>query len=116
MLTKDKINIDRVVEFKIDDEVLVRRICGRLIHPASGRSYHKEFAPPKVAGKDDFTGEPLIQRADDNEKTLRNRLDAYHKQTSPLLEFYAKKGVLSTINADQASKKVADDIQKAIHG
>ena len=62
----------------------VERVTGRLIHPASGRSYHEKFAPPKKAGVDDFTGEPLIKRKDDNADTLKARLDAFHKQTSPV--------------------------------
>ncbi len=68
-------------EFKIDDELLVRRITGRLTHMPSGRTYHVEFSPPKVAGKDDVTGEPLTKRADDNVEALRTRLVGFHKYT-----------------------------------
>ena len=65
-------------------------LCGRLIHLASGRSYHVKFAPPKVEGKDDVTGEPLMKRKDDNEEALKKRLDAFHKQTMPVVDYYSK--------------------------
>ena len=70
--------IDKVIEFKVDDGILVERIEGRRIHKASGRSYHTKFNPPKVEGKDDVTGEPLYQRPDDNADALKTRLTAYH--------------------------------------
>ena len=70
--------IDKVIEFKVDDAALVERIEGRRIHKASGRSYHVKFNPPKVEGKDDVTGEPLMQRADDTKEALVKRLDGYH--------------------------------------
>lgn len=81
-------NIDKVIEFKVDDEILIERIEGRRIHKASGRSYHVKFNPPKVEGKDDITGEPLIQRPDDNKESLVKRMGAYHTQTTPILNFY----------------------------
>jgi adenylate kinase len=77
--------IDKVVELKIDDSLLVERIEGRRIHKASGRSYHLKFNPPKVAGLDDITGDALIQRPDDNHEVLQKRMLAYHQQTSPIL-------------------------------
>jgi len=83
--------IDAVVEIKVPAEDIVRRMSGRRVHPASGRVYHVEFNPPKEAGKDDETGEALIQRDDDQENTVRERLDVYHKQTHPLVEFYRNK-------------------------
>lgn len=104
--------LDTVVEFKIDDELLVSRITGRLIHKPSGRSYHTEFNPPKVAGKDDVTGEPLIRRSDDNEETLRRRLQVYHKQTKPLAEFYRQKGLLARVNASLKPNAVAAKLDK----
>jgi len=82
------IDIDRVVEIAVDDEEIVKRMSGRRIHQASGRTYHVVFNPPKVAGVDDVTGEPLIQRDDDQEATVRRRLAIYHEQTEPLIEFY----------------------------
>merc|ERR1712012_474880 len=78
MLDKRKEPLDSVVEFAIDDSLLVRRITGRLFHLASGRSYHEEFHPPKVTMTDDVTGEPLVRRADDNAEALQKRLNAYH--------------------------------------
>lgn len=85
------VTIDHVVEIKVDDEVIVQRMSGRWVHPASGRSYHVIFNPPKVAGLDDETGEPLIQRDDDKEETVRKRLAIYHAQTKPLVDYYREK-------------------------
>ena len=89
------------VELQIDDGLLVSRITGRLIHQASGRSYHKIFNPPKQEMKDDITGEPLIQRSDDNEDALKKRLTTYHQQTSPVVEYYRKTGIWRPIDASQ---------------
>lgn len=83
--------IDRVVEIAVDDEEIVRRMSGRRVHPASGRTYHTIFNPPRVDGRDDATGEPLVQRDDDKEETVRNRLRVYHEQTEPLIAFYAER-------------------------
>ena len=74
---------------------------GRLIHPASGRSYHKVFNPPKETMKDDITGEPLIQRSDDNADTLKKRLSTYHAQTSPVVAYYKDKNIWSGVDASQ---------------
>ena len=82
--------IDRVVEIDVPDEEIIRRMSGRRVHLASGRTYHVVFNPPKVAGKDDVTGEDLIQRDDDKEETVRKRLEVYHSQTEPLVAFYSK--------------------------
>ncbi|KAI8060922.1 adenylate kinase-domain-containing protein [Gongronella butleri] len=106
MLDSRKMPLNSVIEMEIDDSLLVSRITGRLIHPASGRSYHKEFNPPKVAMKDDVTGEPLIQRSDDNAETLVKRLSAYHKQTAPVVDYYKKKGIWHGIDAAQSPKTV----------
>ncbi|KES22719.1 MULTISPECIES: adenylate kinase [Pseudomonas] len=84
------VSIDHVVEIAVDDEEIVSRMAGRRVHPASGRVYHVEHNPPKVAGKDDVTGEDLIQRDDDREETVRHRLSVYHTQTKPLVDFYQK--------------------------
>ncbi len=83
------IGIDFVVEIVVDDEQIVRRMSGRRVHLPSGRTYHVEFNPPRVPGKDDVTGEALVQRDDDLEETVRKRLDVYHRQTEPLVEYYA---------------------------
>ncbi|CAJ0941849.1 unnamed protein product, partial [Mesorhabditis belari] len=110
LLEKRKTPLDTVVEFKIDDNLLVRRITGRLFHRESGRSYHVEFNPPKVAGKDDLTGEPLIKRSDDNEETLRKRLLQYHEMTSPLVGYYQKRGVHTAFDASRPIKDVSAEI------
>lgn len=104
--------IDRVLNFTVPDELLVERVTGRWIHPASGRSYHEKFAPPKTAGVDDATGEPLIRRKDDNADTLKSRLGAFHKQTAPVIDHYKAKVV--NITGDQAADKVAADIRAAL--
>jgi adenylate kinase len=89
-LVDAEINIDVVLEIDVPDEEIVRRLSGRRVHPESGRIYHIENKPPRVAGKDDVTGEPLIQRDDDKEATVRKRLEVYHTQTKPLVSFYKK--------------------------
>ncbi len=84
------VSIDVVLEIDVPDEEIVRRLSGRRVHPDSGRIYHIDNKPPKNAGKDDVTGEPLIQRDDDKETTVRKRLEVYHAQTKPLVNFYRK--------------------------
>jgi adenylate kinase len=84
------VKLDYVVEIAVDDEEIVKRMSGRRVHLASGRTYHVVFNPPKVTGKDDVTGEDLIQRDDDKEETVRKRLEVYHAQTEPLVEYYSK--------------------------
>ncbi len=80
--------VDFVLEFDVPDEEIVKRMSGRRVHPGSGRVYHLVFNPPKVEGKDDVTGEDLVIRADDEETTVRKRLDIYHQQTEPLVGYY----------------------------
>lgn len=87
-LRQEKIRIDRVVELQIDDNVIVERMSGRLVHPASGRVYHRIYQPPKNPGLDDVSGEALVQRKDDLEETVRERLRVYHAQTEPLIHYY----------------------------
>jgi len=81
--------IDAVVEIDVDDAEIVKRMAGRRVHLASGRTYHIEYNPPRVEGKDDDTGEELIQRDDDSEETVRKRLEIYHEQTEPLVAYYS---------------------------
>lgn len=83
------VGIDYVVEIDVEDAEIIKRMSGRRVHLASGRTYHVIFNPPKVAGKDDATGEDLIQREDDTEETVKKRLDVYHSQTKPLVDYYA---------------------------
>jgi adenylate kinase len=83
------VKLDVVLEIDVPDETIIERITGRLFHIASGRSYHAKFAPPKAAGVDDLTGEPLVQRDDDKEATVRKRLEVYQAQTRPLVDYYS---------------------------
>jgi len=90
------VDIDYVVEIDVPDEEIIKRLSGRRVHPASGRTYHVVFNPPKVAGKDDATGEDLVQRDDDREEVIRKRLEVYHAQTKQLVGYYsdwAKSGI-----------------------
>jgi adenylate kinase len=84
------VKIDYVLEIDVPDAAIVDRMAGRRVHPPSGRTYHVSFNPPRTPGKDDVTGEDLIQRDDDREETVRKRLAVYHAQTKPLVEYYAK--------------------------
>jgi adenylate kinase len=84
------VEIEAVVDIAVPDREIVRRLSGRRVHPASGRTYHVVFNPPKEEGKDDVTGEPLIQRDDDREQTVMKRLETYHEQTEPLIDYYRK--------------------------
>ena len=116
---KDKgVKIDAVVEIDVDDNEIIKRMSGRRVHLASGRTYHVVFNPPKEEGKDDETGEPLIQRDDDQEATVRERLSVYHDQTEPLIEYYSKWAASGEANAPKYVKingigKV-DEIRDAI--
>lgn len=87
-LVEAGVEIDAVVELDVADEEIIQRMSGRRVHPASGRTYHIVYNPPKEEGKDDVTGEPLVQRDDDQEATVRHRLEVYQSQTRPLVDFY----------------------------
>ena len=89
-MKKAPVPLDYVLEIDVPDAFIVERMSGRRVHPASGRTYHVKFNPPKVAGRDDVTGEPLIQRDDDKEETVLKRLAVYHQQTEPLVAYYSK--------------------------
>ena len=115
MFEKRKMHIDRVLEFKVDEEVLVERIEGRRIHQASGRSYHLKFNPPKVEGKDDITGEDLMHRKDDTREALVKRMGSYNSATSPILDYYKQRGVLRTLNATAPISDVEGQINKALY-
>ena len=84
------VRMDRVLEIDVADDEIITRMSGRRVHPASGRTYHVKFNPPRVEGKDDLTGEPLVQRDDDREETVRKRLEVYRAQTRPLVDYYGK--------------------------
>ena len=111
------VKIDHVIEINVADEEIVKRIAGRRMHPQSGRTYHIEFNPPKSQGIDDVTGEPLIQRDDDKEETVRKRLCIYHEQTKPLVGYYSATGrkvkfssIAGIGTVDEITKKVFDII------
>src|SRR5207302_6620679 len=82
--------IDYVLEIEVADDDILTRMSGRRVHPASGRTYHVKFNPPRLEGRDDLTGEPLIQRDDDREETVRKRLSVYRAQTRPLVDYYSR--------------------------
>ncbi|KAF2321575.1 hypothetical protein GH714_000458 [Hevea brasiliensis] len=114
MLEKQGAKIDKVLNFAIDDAILEERITGRWIHPSSGRTYHTTFAPPKVPGVDDVSGEPLIQRKDDTAAVLKSRLEAFHKQTEPVIDYYKNKGVVAELHAEKPPKEVTAEVQKVL--
>jgi adenylate kinase len=114
-LAEAGVSIDFVVEISVPDEEIVKRMGGRRVHPASGRIYHIEFNPPKVVDVDDETGEPLVQRDDDHEITVRDRLAVYHEQTHPLIERYqqrANDGLLRYFAVD--GRRSMQEIQEKI--
>jgi len=116
--------IDAVVEIDVPDQEIIKRMAGRRVHPGSGRTYHVEFNPPKVEGKDDETGESLIQRDDDKEETVSARLKVYHDQTEPLIAYYrawAEKGGDSAprylkVNGVGKVDEIRDQIVNALEG
>ncbi|KAL1955615.1 hypothetical protein VTO42DRAFT_8348 [Malbranchea cinnamomea] len=106
MLNARNQKLQHAIELQIDDSLLVSRITGRLIHPASGRTYHRIFNPPKEDMKDDITGEPLVQRSDDNVEALKKRLVTYHAQTAPVVGYYKSTGIWKGIDASQEPGQV----------
>jgi adenylate kinase len=116
MLASRNQKLQRAVELQIDDSLLVARITGRLVHPASGRSYHSTFNPPKDYMKDDITGEPLIQRSDDNAEALKKRLGTYHQQTAPVVDYYRKTGIWHGVDASQEPGQVWKNVLSILEG
>ena len=106
--------LDLAILLNLKDDIIVKRMGGRRVHPDSGRVYHIEYNPPKIDSKDDVTGEDLIIRSDDQEKTVRRRLEVYHYQTSPLIEYYDKKSLLSKIDANGSINTIKNRIKDAI--
>lgn len=121
-LVENEIAIDAVVEIQVADEEIVSRISGRRVHPESGRVYHVDYNPPKVEGKDDVTGEPLILRDDDQPETVKNRLNVYHEQTEPLVAYYTKlaetQAQLSYVCVDGVGSvsEISEEIVKQLRG
>lgn len=103
-------NIDYVFDIDVSKEEVVKRLSGRRIHPGSGRTYHIHYQPPQVADKDDITGEALIQRPDDSEETVRERLSVYQNQTLPLREFYQQEKNYIKINGENSVEKISQEI------
>jgi adenylate kinase len=96
--------LDYVLEIDVADSEIIERMSGRRVHPASGRTYHVKFNPPKQAGKDDVSGEALVQRDDDQEETVKKRLEVYHSQTKPLIDYYATWFSSGDVKAPQCRK------------
>lgn len=122
-LQKSGIRIDVIVQMDVPDSYLIERLTGRRVHPASGRTYHIKFNPPKVEGKDDLTGEPLRQRKDDEEATIVERLEVYHKQTEPVIAWYKERvdkmgakylSVDATANVEQVKELIFNSIKPLI--
>ena len=118
------VDIDQVIEVAVDDEEIIERMAGRRVHLASGRTYHIIYNPPKKDGFDDETGEPLIQRDDDQESVVRDRLSVYHEQTEPLIHFYtswvktdpAGAPSMNRIQGVGQVEEIRDEIFKALKG
>lgn len=115
MFSHHKMHMDKVLEFHVDESVLVERVEGRRIHQASGRSYHLKFNPPKVEGMDDVTGEPLMHRKDDTAEALHKRMASYNTQTAPILEYYRARNILTTLNATASINEVEKQISESLH-
>ncbi|MEI6893947.1 MAG: adenylate kinase [Colwellia sp.] len=114
-MKENGITVDYVLEFEVPDEVIIQRMAGRRVHSGSGRVYHLVYNPPKVAGKDDVTGDDLSIRPDDEESTVKKRLTIYHEQTKPLVDFYQKEAKLGncsyiTLDGTQAVEKVNEQL------
>lgn len=103
--------IDSVIYFNVSDETIIRRLSGRRVHPASGRTYHVDFNPPKTADTDDVTGEPLIIRDDDKPESVKHRIDVYREQTAPVIDYYRNKNLLVEIDAGQSIDEVNASLQ-----
>ncbi len=115
LLAEQQRTLDKVIEVRVPDEMLVQRIAGRFSCAQCGAGYHDVFQQPRVKGVCDFCGSTrFIRRADDNEKTVRSRLQAYHAQTAPLLPYYASKGLLRIIDGALSIEDVTENIEKAM--
>ena len=113
------VDIDHVIEINVDDAEIIERLSGRRVHPGSGRVYHVKYNPPKAAGKDDVTGEDLVQRDDDKEDTIKKRLEIYHTQTAQLVGFYQKLAAAGNANAPRYARiegvGAVDDISARVY-
>ncbi len=107
--------IDVVIRLCVPDEMAIRRIAGRRFHITSGRSYNIEFNPPKIEGKDDITGEKLVQREDDKEEIVQSRLNTYHELTEPLVRYYQKQGILRAIDGTGSPENIYTEIKQTLN-
>jgi adenylate kinase len=115
MLQSKGMKLDAAIEMKVDDEALVERISGRFACAECGKTYHDRFDPPKTPGVCDACGSTeFVRRADDNEKTVRSRLEVYHRQTAPLVEHYGKQGKLKTVDAMAAMDEVTRQLEEVL--
>ena len=121
-LEQAAVHLDCVIEIRVPDSEILHRMSGRRVHPSSGRSYHIEFNPPKQAGLDDLTGEPLVQRPDDNTETVKARIATYHEQTAPLVDFYRQLEIKAgkprhvLIHGQGPVEQIRQEILSAING
>ena len=107
--------IDVVFRLCVPDDMAIRRIAGRRFHITSGRSYNIEFNPPKIEGRDDITGEKLVQREDDKEEIVQSRLNTYHELTEPLVRYYQKQGILKAIDGAGSPENIYAEIKKTLN-
>ena len=114
LLSKLDQNLDLVIVIEVADDIIVERMGGRRVHPPSGRVYHVKYNPPKIDNKDDQTGDDLIIRDDDKEDTVRKRLTIYHSDTSPLIDYYNKKGLVHFINGAADISEVQKSISQIL--
>lgn len=114
LLRKINQELDMAILLNLDDDIIVKRMSGRRVHPSSGRIYHIIYNPPIKENKDDITGEELIIRPDDQEETVRNRLKVYRNQTAPLINYYTEKSILKEIDADRNIDDIKDKINRII--
>ena len=107
--------IDIVFRLCVPDEMSIRRIAGRRFHITSGRSYNIEFNPPKIEGRDDITGEKLVQREDDKEEIVQSRLNTYHELTEPLVRYYQKQGIIKAIDGSDSPENIYTEIKQTLN-
>lgn len=114
LLKKQGGPLTRVINLKMDDDIVRERIGGRLLHPSSGRTYHRVFRAPQVPMKDDVTGEPLIQRADDSPALVQKRLDSFYAQTAPVVDFYERRNLVTSLDATAPVSRVYHALVEAL--
>ena len=114
LLKELNLQLTSIIVISVEDKEIIKRMGGRRVHPESGRVYHVDFNPPKIEGKDNQTGENLIIREDDKESTVRKRLDVYHNQTKPLIDYYGKSSAIKFIDGSQSIELVSEDIKKSL--